>query len=136
MCATVLIADDNPAVRYAIRRRIESSTELQICGEAASGKDAVEMVHQLRPDMVILDLHMPEMSGLDAATQIAATVPTTAMVLFTVYGTERLAGEAQRRGIKHVISKDGGGGIEHLLDLLRQLAVGRSDAARGTSSQG
>ena len=83
MC-NVLVADDNPNIRYLLRTFIETQTELKVCGETGTGRDAVEKAAQLKPDIVILDLAMPELNGIEAASAIKRLLPDTRVVLFTM----------------------------------------------------
>ena len=71
-----------------------------MCGEAENGKEAIERVEELHPDVVILDLQMPIMNGLEAARRISRFAPNTAMVMFTMYESEQLWRDAQAVGIK------------------------------------
>jgi DNA-binding NarL/FixJ family response regulator len=82
----------------------------------------VERVKELRPDIVILDLQMPVMNGLEAARQISGLAPNTTMLMFTMYSCQQLLKDAQAAGIKDVVSKSNGG-AEHLLDSLRTLCI-------------
>ena len=105
MSTTVLIVDDSYPIRRSLRAWFERREGWEVCGEAENGAIAVEQVKVLNPDIVILDLSMPVMNGLDTAREIAAIAPTTAMVLFTMHASEHLVKDAQRAGIKHVVSK-------------------------------
>ena len=118
---SVLIVDDNQALRHLIRTWIEASTDWNVCGEAENGAIAVEIVQAKSPDVVILDLAMPVMNGLEAARQISKIAPHTAMVMFTMYANEPLKTEARAAGIREVVAKVGEGApglistIKHLL---------------------
>jgi len=81
---TILIVDDNATMRRSLRSWIEQESDWQVCGEAEDGKVAVDKVKELLPDIVILDLQMPVMNGLEAARQITLFSPGTAMVMFTM----------------------------------------------------
>jgi len=118
---SILIVDDNSLVRHLLRSWLEQHPEWEICGEAENGQLAVESVKQLRPDIVILDLQMPVMNGLEAARQISRIAPRTMMIMFTVYSSEQLLKAARANGIKDVVSKSDLLG-EHLLTALRQAA--------------
>ena len=78
MSYRVLIVDDNATVRNLVRSSIERNREWEVCGEAENGRLAVEKVQQLHPDVVVLDLQMPVMNGLEAARQITRLVPNLA----------------------------------------------------------
>lgn len=105
MSHTILLVDDSELIRYSLRSCIEQNSDWEICGEAENGKIAVEKVKQLHPDVVILDLHMPVMNGLEAARQINRLAPGTTMVMFTLHDCEQLSEDAHAVGIKDVLSK-------------------------------
>jgi DNA-binding NarL/FixJ family response regulator len=107
MSNTILLVDDNLTVRRAIRSWIEWSTDWNVCGEAENGAVAVEKARALLPDVVILDLAMPVMNGLEAARQIARVAPHATMVMFTMHAHEQLVREARAAGIHQVVSKTG-----------------------------
>src|SRR6188474_2095486 len=77
----LLIADDHGMIRRGVRAAIEARREWEICGEAENGRQAVELAKQLRPDVVVLDLTMPELNGLDAARKIRAALPETQVLI-------------------------------------------------------
>ena len=86
----------------------DGAEDLQVCGEAENGENAVARVKELIPDLVILDLQMPVMNGLDAARRIAQIAPQLPMLMFTMYSSEYLVTEARAAGIKDVFSKSTG----------------------------
>jgi YesN/AraC family two-component response regulator len=79
----VLLVDDNSAVRSLVRQLFELEPDFEIAGEADNGQDAVEKAENLKPDLIILDLAMPVMTGLDAATLLKQLLPDTLIILFT-----------------------------------------------------
>lgn len=105
MSTTVLIVDDSPPIRRSLREWFERREGWKVCGEAENGAIAVDQVKALKPDVVILDLSMPVMNGLEAAREIATFAPKTAMVLFTTHTAEHIMRDAERAGIKEVVSK-------------------------------
>jgi len=115
----VLIVDDNPVLRKILRFHLEQESAWEICGEAENGQIAIDKVLELRPDLVILDLAMPVMNGLEAARQIRMIAPQTITVLFTMQSCEGLLPEATAAGIKDVVSKSAGAGA--LLASLKAL---------------
>ena len=115
---SVLIVDDSARIRHSLRCCLEHDPDWRVCGEAEDGKVAVEKVKELHPDLVILDLQMPEMDGLAAARQIIAIAPETAMVMFTMHSDGQLLKAARAAGIKDVVSKSEGI-ADHLFSSLR-----------------
>lgn len=102
----VLLVDDNSVVRSLVRQIFELEPDFEISGEAENGRDALEQARTLEPDLIILDLSMPVMTGLDAAPLLRQLLPDARIILFTVQeGTEveRLAFAA---GIHAVVSKN------------------------------
>ena len=105
MSFQILIVDDNATIRRALRSLIESQTLHEVCGEAENGQIAIARVKELHPDVVILDLQMPVMNGLDAARQISILFPGTVMVMVTMHCSEQLQKDAEAVGIRDVVSK-------------------------------
>jgi DNA-binding NarL/FixJ family response regulator len=117
----ILIVDDSRILRRAVRICIEERTDWEICGEAPDGRAAVEMAAELRPDLIILDLSLPVMNGLEAARRISQTYPNLPMILFTMLDCNDLVrNTAEAAGIKHVFSKSDGFGT-HVLAAIRSL---------------
>ena len=92
-----------------------------MCGEAENGVAAIDLVQSLQPDLLVLDLSMPVMNGLDAARRIALISPTTGMVLFTAHASKQLEIEAKKAGVQAVLAKDGNISLEQLTATLQQL---------------
>ena len=88
-----------------LRTCIEQDPQWKVCGEAENGKQAIEKVAELKPDIVLLDLQMPVMNGLDAARRIKAIAPNVAMLMFTMHASPELLREAHAAGIRDVVSK-------------------------------
>ncbi len=120
MSPRILIADDSAAVRSALKTCLELNPGFDVCGEAENGEMAVQLVHQLIPDIVLLDYSMPIMDGLEAARQIAAFAPRTTMFLFTMHASERLYKIAETIGVRAIVSK-GVGGIQEIVKLIATL---------------
>jgi len=105
MALRILLVDDSVVVRRAVRSCIESQTDWEVCGEAGNGKVAIEMVQTLLPNVVILDLSMPVMNGLDAARHIRALAPESYILLFTLQVYPDLFEDARKVGVDKVLSK-------------------------------
>lgn len=113
MTFRLLIVDDSAMVRKLLRRTIEQDHDFEICGEAENGAEAVDKVGKLNPDVVVLDLQMPVMNGLEAARRINTLSPQVGMVMFTMHCSPQLLKEAREAGVKDVISK-----ADHLSETL------------------
>jgi DNA-binding NarL/FixJ family response regulator len=103
-----------------MRSAIEIHDDWIVCGEAESGKTAIEMVEALEPNLVILDLSMPEMNGLTTAGRITTISPGMPMIMFTMHASPFLEEEAQRVGITRVFSKGDGFG-ENVFEAMRAM---------------
>lgn len=120
MQRTVLIVDDNVHVRRSLRWTIERELEWQVCGEATNGAEGVSAATKLKPDIVVLDLSMPVMNGIEAARQLKQLVPDSHLLMFTSFATPTLEEAARDAGIEEFVPKNEGAVL--LLQSLRRLA--------------
>jgi DNA-binding NarL/FixJ family response regulator len=102
----VLIADDHHVIRQCISSILHSRKNIRVCGEAVDGKEAVAKARLLKPDLLILDISLPDLSGLEVATAIRAFLPKVPILLLSAYGGEQLSEEVKRRGFQGFISKN------------------------------
>lgn len=101
----VLLVDDSAAIRGGVRGLFNAHPNLQVIGEAEHGHAAVEMASSLRPDLIILDLSMPIMSGLEAAPLLLKILPNAWLILFTAHDVPELRRLARAAGIHAVVLK-------------------------------
>jgi DNA-binding NarL/FixJ family response regulator len=101
----ILIADDKRHIRQELRHLIEGHEGWDICAEAEDGVQAVNRAKQFNPDLVILDLAMPEMNGFQAAGQISESLPGVPILMLTLYASPQVEKEAEKMGVQRVISK-------------------------------
>jgi DNA-binding NarL/FixJ family response regulator len=101
----VLIADDHPFIRRGIKALIESQDGWVVCGEAVNGREAVEQASRLKPDVVVMDIVMPELNGIEATRQIAALSRQTEILILTMDNSEELARHVLRAGARGFILK-------------------------------
>jgi DNA-binding NarL/FixJ family response regulator len=106
---SILLVDDNDVVRKIARLFLETQTDLEICGEAVDGADAIEQAQRLKPDLILLDLAMPNMNGAEAAPIIKRMMPKVPIVLFTLYKEQIGSALFSKLGIDAVFSKPDGG---------------------------
>src|ERR1022692_1599873 len=102
----VLLVDDNTAVRLLVRQLFELEPDFEIAGEAENGQEAVDKAANLKPDLVILDLSMPVMTGLDAAPLLRKLLPDTSIILFTVHEGSEVQRLANESGVDSIVSKN------------------------------
>jgi DNA-binding NarL/FixJ family response regulator len=100
----VLIVDDNAAIRRSLRRLFEQAG-WEVCGEAENGREAISKAEELRPQVVVIDLAMPEMDGLAAGRLLKQRLPTARLMLYTLHGGLVPANELEQSGISAVVSK-------------------------------
>lgn len=120
MMIRILLADDDVTIRMLLKRLLEANPNWQVCAEAGDGIDAVQKVMQESPDLVIMDLSMPKMNGLDAGREIAKLQPDLPMLLCTVQHIEEPGAEdICDAGFRGVVTKENGAevvaGVEALL---------------------
>ena len=101
----ILIADDKRHIRQELRNLLERHQGWEVCTEAGDGVQAVNRAKQYRPDLVILDLAMPELNGFQAASQISQALPDVPILMLTLYASPQVEKEAEKVGVKRVISK-------------------------------
>jgi DNA-binding NarL/FixJ family response regulator len=106
----ILIVDDHEIVRQGVRSVIlKSRPEWIVCGEATNGKDAIQQAVDLHPDVVILDVSMPVMNGIEAATQISKVAPASRILIFTMHESERLVRDIRAVGACGYVQKSRAG---------------------------
>ena len=115
----VLIADDDAAIRRLLRRLIESHADWSVCGDAEDGQQAILKAAELTPDVIVLDLAMPQMNGLQAAREISRTLPELPMLLLTVQQVSpELTKEALHAGFRGAVSKNTGSEVVRAIESL------------------
>jgi DNA-binding NarL/FixJ family response regulator len=105
----ILIADDHELARRGIRALLESHPGWQVCGEAKDGREAVELVASMKPDLVLLDIGMPNLNGLEAARQILAVSPDVAILILTMHDSDNVVREVLRAGARGFVLKSDAG---------------------------
>jgi DNA-binding NarL/FixJ family response regulator len=115
----ILVVDDSDSCRKIIRLFVESQLDFDVCGEAVDGVDAIDKARALKPDLVILDLAMPRMNGVETTCELRAMMPRVPIVLFTMYDDVVGRALALSAGASRVISKPDGGW--KLIECVRSL---------------
>ena len=102
---SVLVVDDGPLVRQKLCEMLTREGDFDLCGEAVNGRDAIEKAQQLRPDLIIMDLSMPVMNGLEAVRILRSVMPSTPIIKFSNYRDRFIEKLALSMGVAAVISK-------------------------------
>ena len=122
MGSKILIVDDHEVVRQGIRTILRSRPQWEVCGEAVNGKDAIEKAKSLDPDVIIMDITMPEMSGIEATREITKLKLRPAVLVFTMHESKNLAVTVQEAGARGFVLKSHA--ARDLLDALEALMKG------------
>ena len=118
---SILIADDHDIVREGLRTLILSQAGWSVCGEAATGREAVSLALRHKPDIVLLDFSMPELNGADATRQILKALPETQVLVITMHDSEQLAHEVLTAGARGMVLKTEA--RRHLVPAVQALAA-------------
>ena len=117
----ILVADDHDMVRRGLRSLLEPHGDLVICGEATNGLQAVAMAEKLRPNLVIMDITMPELNGIEAVRRIRKALPDCEILVLTMHHSEQLVEELLDAGVRgYVLKTDAGELVETAVRHLRE----------------
>ena len=116
----VLLVDDQPVVRRGLRVRFRLEPDMQVVGEASTGREALTLAQTLTPDVVLLDIEMPDMDGIEATTALLAVVPQSAVVILSIHTDRQTRMRARAAGAVAFVEKRGT--TDTLLSAIRQAA--------------
>ena len=117
----VLLVDDQAVVRRALRARFQLEADLEVVGEAGTGTEALLLAQTLTPDVVLMDVQMPEMDGIEATAALRRISPQSAVVMLSIHDDAQARGRAQAAGAVALVEKRGA--TETLLAAIRQAAA-------------
>jgi DNA-binding NarL/FixJ family response regulator len=118
MSRCILLVDDNAVIRHMLRTAIEERSDWEV-GEAQNGRDAIDKARESKPDLIVLDLSMPVMNGLEAAPVLKRMLPAVPIILFTLHDNKTLEREALALGVSAVVSK--AASMKALIDQAKDL---------------
>ena len=116
---SVLLVDDSSSIRKALYRLFTVETDFKVCGEAENGREAIDKAQQMHPDLIVMDLSMPVMNGIDAAHVLKGLMPRVPVIIFSEYCDVFARNEAQSCGIAALVPKSERG--SRLLETVRAL---------------
>jgi DNA-binding NarL/FixJ family response regulator len=129
----VLIADDHPLFREGMRGRLDRVADVAIVGEAASGDEAVELAHKLEPHIILMDIKMPGLNGIEATREIQRANPQIGILVLTMFEDDDSVFAAMRAGAKGYLLKDSGG--EGVVHAIRAVASGEAVFGPGVAER-
>jgi len=119
---SVLLADDHAVLRRGLRRLLEEETDIEVVAEAADGREAIKKAIELKPDVILLDVNMPGLNGIQVARRLKTQVPGSRIVILTVHEVESYVRDALKAGVRGYLSKDAA--PEELADAIRVVGDG------------
>jgi two-component system response regulator NreC len=120
---TIVLADDHQVVRQGLRALLEAEPDLAVVGEASQGQETMQLVEHLRPDLLVLDLMMPGLSGLEVTRQVSQRLPDTRIIILSMRTTEPYVLEALRNGAAGYVAK--AASADELVQAVRAVTAGR-----------
>jgi two-component system, NarL family, response regulator NreC len=120
----ILLADDHAVVRQGFKMILSAQSDMEIVGEAANGREAVELAEQLKPDVVVMDVAMPELNGIEATRRLVSGAPHTRVIALSMHKDSVYVREILRAGARGYLLKDSG--AEDLVRAIRAVASGES----------
>jgi DNA-binding NarL/FixJ family response regulator len=129
----VIIADDHPVFREGMRGRLDRVADIAVVGEAASGDEAVELAHKLEPHIILMDIKMPGLNGIEATREIQRANPQIGILVLTMFEDDDSVFAAMRAGAKGYLLKDSGG--EGVVHAIRAVASGEAVFGPGVAER-
>jgi DNA-binding NarL/FixJ family response regulator len=119
---TIVLVDDHQILRQGVRNLLEDDPDLKVIGEAADGKEGIELTERLKPDILISDLMMKGLNGIDVTREVRKRSPDTRIIILSMYDDDGYVNQAMREGAMGYVLK--GAGIDELLTAIRNVLSG------------
>lgn len=123
MAVTVLLADDHPIVRQGLRHLLETQPDFKVVGEASDGLEASQMAERYRPDVLVVDMMMPGLNGLEVTRQVSQRSPGTRIIVLSMHNNDAYVLQALKRGASGYVLKDSG--PAEVIKAVNQVMLGR-----------
>jgi DNA-binding NarL/FixJ family response regulator len=120
----ILLADDHAILRHGLRAMLDSTPEFEVVGEATTGEEAIARSAELRPDVILMDIQMPDLNGIEATRRVVETDPDAGVVVLTMFRDDDSVFAAMRAGARGYVLKDAGG--DEVLRVVRAVANGEA----------
>jgi two-component system response regulator NreC len=133
MTISILLADDHPIVRHGLRALLEAEPDCRVVGEVDDGLEAVKQVERLQPDVLVLDLMMPSLTGLEVTRQTRQRSPRTRVIILSMYSNEAYVLEALRNGANGYVLKKSS--PNELVQAIHEVVAGRSFLSKSLSER-
>lgn len=130
---TILLADDHQMVRSGLKQMLESQSSFTVVGEAASGEEALELAAQLKPDIVLMDMKMPGIGGLEATSRMERRAPSARVIALTACADDPYPNMMLKAGAKAFVTKESG--MDELVQAVREVHAGRHYICRSIAQE-
>jgi two-component system, NarL family, response regulator NreC len=133
MTIKVVLADDHKIVRQGLRVLLESETDIEVVAEASNGLEAAPLVERIKPDILVADIRMPGLSGIELTRSVVKTSPGTAVIILSMFGDEAYVIEGFQAGARAYVAKESS--VEELVLAIREVLAGRKFISGSVSSE-
>ena len=119
----ILIADDHQLFNDGMKMMLSPEPDLQVVGQVFSGKDVLDAVHRLAPDVILLDINMPHLNGLEVAMQLTKSFPMVKIIILTMYNDRKFVEDCQKMGVQGYVLKNSG--VDEVIEAIQTVVSGQ-----------
>lgn len=119
----ILIADDHQLFNDGMKMMLSPEPDLQVVGQVFSGKDVLDAVHRLAPDVILLDINMPHLNGLEVAMQLTKSFPAVKIIILTMYNDRKFVEDCQKMGVQGYVLKNSG--VDEVIEAIQTVTAGK-----------